>query len=685
MNYFISFNRSLLTFFVAAICVGIGIEGHSQTGCANVDAQEDVTVSCDEPCTNLEAIPFEVGGTETYEVSSIPFAPPFPINAGTSLFIGVDDTWSAALALPFSFCFFGNTYSSVVVGSNGIVTFDLADAGAYCPWAFTASIPSANLPNNAIFAPYMDINPATCGSVRWTVLGTEPCRTFVINYDHVCLYSCSSSETTSQILLYETTNVIEVFIEDKPSCPGWNSGNACIGIQNVAANLGYAPPGRNTGNWSASDEAWRFTPNGAPIFDLEWFENEISLGTGAEIEVCPSETTTYTVVATYSACDNSEVVVSDEVVVSTDGEIANQPNPEIAVYETPWCAGAGNQQLEILEAGGIWDSSCGACISPDGEFDPSFAGEGSHTVYYTLEGVCGPITDEVVIDVIQDANATFQSPGVLCTSSGDVTLEAANPGGTWSASCGACIDAVNGVFSSSLAGIGTHSVSYNFDDPCGDFFAMDVGVVAQPNANFNLQAFACTSDNSFVPTFTDPGGTWSSSCNNCIDPISGLFNPEIAGGGVHEVYYEFDGDCPDFYAASIEIIETLDPTIAPVGPLCETGDEIQIVANEGGGFWSADCGGCISPDGQFDPQFAGSGSYEVNYTIGGQCPTADIQEILVNPQLSAVITLVDTLCSGNSDVVLNAIDLGGVWSASCTGCIDSNSGSFSPEAFLQKL
>lgn len=678
MNY-----RAVLHACVAVVlvltCAFLPHQVDAQSGCAAVDAQEDLTVSCDEPCTELEAIPFEVGGTETYEVSSIPFDPPFPINAGTSLFIGVDDTWSSALPLPFSFCFFGNTYDNVIVGSNGIVTFDLADAGGYCPWAFTASIPSTNLPNDAIFAPYMDINPATCGSVRWTVLGEEPCRTFVINYDHVCLYSCSSTQTTSQILLYETTNVIEVFIEDKPACGGWNSGNACIGIQNIAGNVGYAPPGRNTGNWSASDEAWRFTPNGAPVYDLEWFEDGVSLGTGPTVEVCPTETTTYSVVANYSACDGSEIIVSDEVVVNVDGEIANQPNPSIDVYETPWCTGAGVQQLEIIEEGGTWDSSCGNCLASDGSFDPILAGSGQHTVSYTIEGVCGPVTDEVIIEVIEDAVATFDAPEVLCVSGAEVDLVPVDPGGTWSASCGGCIDPQTGVFSPSLAGIGIHSVTYAFTDPCGDTYNQEIQVEAQPDATFNLQATACTGDAAFVPGFSDAGGLWSATCGNCIDPVSGLFDPQVAGAGDHQVSYQFDGNCPDFFSSTISVTQTEDPAVSSVDPLCESGQPIQLTAESTGGSWSANCGGCVTPGGMFDPQNSGAGSYTVTYAVGGECPVQDSEIIEVTPQLSAAITAVDTLCTGNGPFMMNAIDPGGTWSAACGNCIDSD-GEFDPSS-----
>lgn len=93
--------------------------------------------------------------------------------------------------------------------------------------------------------------------------------------------------------LYETTNAIEVYIQDKPVCSDWNDGNAVIGIQNADGSAGVSPPGRNTGAWSASNEAWRFTPSGPSIVSVAWYEGSTQVSTGATYNACPTTTTTY--------------------------------------------------------------------------------------------------------------------------------------------------------------------------------------------------------------------------------------------------------------------------------------------------------------------------------------------------------------------------------------------------------
>ena len=66
----------------------------------------------------------EVGQTNTYSISSLPYSPPYPFNQGSQIFVNQDDVWSELINLPFNFCFFGNTYNEIVVGANGVMTFN---------------------------------------------------------------------------------------------------------------------------------------------------------------------------------------------------------------------------------------------------------------------------------------------------------------------------------------------------------------------------------------------------------------------------------------------------------------------------------------------------------------------------------------------------------------------------------
>ena len=369
-------NFGLNSFFLLSFLI-MSLSGFSQgPGDPSVDAGEDVILECGEDCTDLTASYIYTGESTDYSVSSIPFEPPFPFLGGTPVAVNIDDRWSNAIALPFDFCFYGELYTQMVIGSNAVVSFDLAQNSpdSFCQWSFSESIPNTNLFHTTIFGPYMDIHPATGdeGKINWTVFGESPYRTMVVNFANIKYYSCNSLFLTSQIVMYETTNVIEVYIQDRPGGCSWNDGNAIVGIQNQDGTIGETAPGRNTGNWSATDEAWRFTPNGAPNVEFSWLDSDGNvIGTETTINVCPTEdVTTYTAQAIYYNCNGDEIIVTDDVTVTKsdsfdvdlggDQAFCDQDDYVITAVITDgdaddatflWSTGETTQSITVTESG----------------------------------------------------------------------------------------------------------------------------------------------------------------------------------------------------------------------------------------------------------------------------------------------------------------------------------------------
>src|SRR5271169_5020310 len=90
----------------------------SQTGCPNIDAGPNQTLTCTNPCATLTATYLAVGETTTYLVSSIPYNPPWPYNTGTAVTVACDDCWSSIVyTTPFPFCMYGTNYTQYLVGS----------------------------------------------------------------------------------------------------------------------------------------------------------------------------------------------------------------------------------------------------------------------------------------------------------------------------------------------------------------------------------------------------------------------------------------------------------------------------------------------------------------------------------------------------------------------------------------
>ena len=177
----------------------------------------------------------------------------------------IDDVYSQGISLDYSFDFFGDKHNNFAIGNNGNITFNQDDYNHFCPWNISSTpIPDSVFPKNNIFGVYQDIAEVTQnGSITYTSSGFAPFKRELINYTDVPVYDNNSNSNitmTSQIILYETYNIVDVQVQHREPYPNHNNGNGILGIQNQDATLGYAPPNRNTGPWTANEEAWRFKP-----------------------------------------------------------------------------------------------------------------------------------------------------------------------------------------------------------------------------------------------------------------------------------------------------------------------------------------------------------------------------------------------------------------------------------------
>ena len=312
-----------------------------------VDAGPDVTLDCSsgEICADLSADFLSIGETTTYNVVPIPFDPPFSFNGlANSLNPDIDDAWSDVEELPFDFCFFGGTETQFQVGSNGVIRFEVDASDTSNGWSFSEDLPNNDNPTLGeanIFTPGHDINPATSDTeeIGYEVLGTAPNRVLVVSYYEVPMFSSSCGDllATQMAVLYETTNIIDVYILNKPTCETWNSGNAVLGIQNNEGTEAFVPPGINTSDspWTTEFEAWRFIPNGPSVTSITWLdESGAVVGDTADITVCPAGTQTYTARVDYLNCNGETVTVEDTVTVTTNATFSFNLGDDIGTCDT---------------------------------------------------------------------------------------------------------------------------------------------------------------------------------------------------------------------------------------------------------------------------------------------------------------------------------------------------------------
>ncbi|MDZ4665597.1 MAG: hypothetical protein SGJ15_12010, partial [Bacteroidota bacterium] len=371
--------------------------------CPSVNAQIGTgpsTTICQGNCAVLTASVLPIKETTTYSVGSIPFAPQPTVGATTIVLS--DDSQGGPYPIGFNFCFFGNTYNQFYIGSNGWVGFTAGQTNAFT----SAAIPSAafNVPRNCIMGPWQDWHPGIgIGPyISYRTIGVAPCRALVVTWYNIPMFSCTTTFGNFQIICYETTNIIENHLTNKPNCLAWAGGTSVQGIHNLPGTIGIAVPGRNSTAWTAVNEGWRYTPNGIPTFTISWVGPSGPIATGSQVTVCPPATAVYTANATLGGCIGSTSLGGTVQVVV-------QPSPTITANSATVCAGTGT----TLVAGGAtsytWQP--GNIFGPTASFTP--AATSVYTVYGTSAiGCLGFQT--VTITVSPQPTATPGSNSPIC-------------------------------------------------------------------------------------------------------------------------------------------------------------------------------------------------------------------------------------------------------------------------------
>ncbi|MGB0897047.1 MAG: T9SS type B sorting domain-containing protein [Flavobacteriaceae bacterium] len=332
------------------------LSGCPEVKITDVNQQDTIYINCnsEDGCVDLVATYPETGTPTNYTVEAIEYAPEFPfMGLAHPISVNTDDVWSdPKVILPFNFCFYNQEYSEAVVSSNGAISFDTStinnngynDPADECAWEFNLSIPNGQFPStaepkkilNAIYGVFHDIDPSEGGQIGWELFGDYPCRRLVVSYYQVPLFDCIEVNSTFQMVLYESTNIIEVYIEKKSTCEDWNNGNSVLGIQNANGSEGLTPSGRNTGEWTTENEAWRFVPSGPSNTEITWYDD----ATGAiiatsqnQISVCPTTAHTYRAEVVYTLCDGNTITSSDMTTVEFTDTVFSDPPIEHVVCD----------------------------------------------------------------------------------------------------------------------------------------------------------------------------------------------------------------------------------------------------------------------------------------------------------------------------------------------------------------
>lgn len=316
-----------LQFFLMFISVWVLSQAPTNVKVKDAAGNENFNVTCTNNldangCIALHVEYPLIKQTTGYEVSQEAYSPPIAMNQGTSLNANYDDLFAAKLDLPFKFCFYNQYFDALVVGSNGMVTFDLSQLGNINYPNIQWQNPSISLPKNSIFGAYHDMvfSSGDSSEIYYSTVGVAPFRKFVINFFDGRVAGCTD-RSSSQIVLHETTNVIEVFVDKKLTpCPTRKFENALIGVINNDGTQGVSPASRNTGVWQALQEGWKFNPLGNQIQpQVTWTDSAgQTVGTGIQTTICPTQNETYTANVKFNICGNSDLILTDDFTLTFD-------------------------------------------------------------------------------------------------------------------------------------------------------------------------------------------------------------------------------------------------------------------------------------------------------------------------------------------------------------------------------
>jgi gliding motility-associated-like protein len=587
------------------------------------------TFVCPPGSTTLNATTTAQGSTN-YTIGSIPYLPN-PYNTGTFVSMS-DDSQTGPFPIGFNFEFFGVCYTDFYIGSNGWVAFSPQ------PVTYTsASIPSTSgtVPKNCIMGPWQDWHPGIAGGpyINYQVLGSAPFRRLVVSWNNCPMYSCTTTLGTFQIVIYETTNIIENFLANKPNCLSWAGGTAVQGVHDATGTVAFTVPGRNSTQWTAVNEGWRFNPGGAPV--IVWYQsgNPTPIGTGSSVTVSPTTTTSY--VAQVAGCSSG----SDTVVVNVGPSVSASPTV------MGICAGGSVN----LTASGVttysWSPatglSCTTCPNP--------TATPSTTTTYTVTGTnqygCTS-TATVFINVQPLPNASVSPSAPTICNGGSVVLTAS--GGTsynWSPSTGLSATNVSNPTANPTATT-TYTVQVT-NAGCTSSTSVTVTVAPPPTVSAGPDATICNgSSTTLSGSGTGPTFSWS--------PGTGLSSTSVtnptANPTATTTYTLVTTDANGCSNSDVVVVNVSTPSVTVSTPpsICPGGN-VSLFANSNGIAYTwtpstgLSCTNCPGP--------TASPTVTTTYTViiadPNGCTASASVTVTVN-NITVTCNAPAAICSGNS-------------------------------------
>ncbi len=358
------------------------------------------------------------------------------LSGGTAVSsIQVDDAASATLPLGFSFTYLGTTYTSVIAGSNGWLSFNSAAASTSAANQ-RANLLATTTASSTLFpmiAPLWDDLDGSSGTASYLLGGTPGNFVFTFEWLNWKLFSGSVS-FSFQVKLYQVDNHIEMIYRQEAASSTLGASIGLAGTtlgqflsldgSGATPNASSVTETTNISARPATGQRYSFAP---PVQTYSWSPSTfLSATTGSTVNATSLTTTTvYTVTATaLSGCTTSSTVTV------TVGEALT-----CTALTTSGVACPGSQNVTAHPAGGsqpysyAWTED-GTTIAPTTQ--TIVAATGTHIYNCLITDNCGNTCNAGDLNVITNANPTISitpssatncvpGSGVILTASGAST------------------------------------------------------------------------------------------------------------------------------------------------------------------------------------------------------------------------------------------------------------------------
>jgi len=601
-------------------------------------------------------------GTSNYTVSQITYVP--QTNNGQLVPLG-DDVQSNVYNIGFTFCYYGSIYTQFRIGSNGWVSL----GPGIQPANFTSmQIPTTNAaaPKNCIMGPWQDWHPGIGGQVRFQTTGVAPCRKLTVSWIGVPMFSCTNLQGTFHIVLYESTNVIENYIANKPNCPQWAGGTSVHGIHNAAGTQAVTVAGRNSSQWTAVNDARRWTPAGAPIMPtLVWYQvgNPVPIAQNVnQITVTPPVGGAYyTCHLEYGACNvgwstcNAGVGLGPDTVQVVPGPpVLNPPN---VVVTNPLCNGDCNGSITVTPTNGTAPYTY-TWATGQTTANITQLCAGNYSVLISDVNGCTVTTPATLIDPapLQDPTMTFTNPVCAGDCNGTATANPIdgiapytfvwNDQQTTQTAVSLCQGTYAVVVTDANGCVASNTVTL-IDPPIvvtGPIASLDTVCLGEMAA-----AYSVPTQPGYTYTWTSLGNIVSGQGTNTITVDWSALNAGLVSGAVQVIATNQFGCLSAPVSENVYILNIV-PTIDAAGPFCVYDANATLTATPAGGTFS----GLGVTGNQLDPtQAVGTNNVSYTYTQSG-CAFTSFADITVYPQPEVLaITPNDEfiqICEGDSVV-----------------------------------